>query len=301
MSHKFLNLLREIRPNAIWDFIKLGVVAMLASGLGLIYWLVQEYREAPFSVIVMIGIFFVSFAFTFVLFGYQKLKEKQPTEKQWYETPENDLISKSPEKDLVPKQLETKEKIQPVPILLIHKSEVPISIPNSRNLVKIISDGSKADAVVFAVEVHFKPSIDVSGTVEVEAHLQIDKNPRNKGLWLKSKKQTVRLSVGESDYLILAVQRFTKFYQYKIIQERIGGRIIQSGAFSQLPPDLMFEVEIVAKQSGKVVLTGIARLRLFDANLVKFGKIEVGEEAIFFGFTTDSAIHDGLMSLKPKL
>jgi hypothetical protein len=60
MSHKLLNFLREIRPNAVWDFIKLGVGLMLASFLGLGYWLMKQYREAPFSVMVMFGIFLTS-------------------------------------------------------------------------------------------------------------------------------------------------------------------------------------------------------------------------------------------------
>jgi hypothetical protein len=87
---------------------------MLASSLGLGYWFVQQYRETPFSVIVMFSIFSISFIFTFILFCYQKLKPKEPTEKQWYETPENELTAATPENANTSNLLPEKSDVEPL-------------------------------------------------------------------------------------------------------------------------------------------------------------------------------------------
>ena len=77
MLDKIIKLFHDIRPNAAWDFIKWGAAAMIASFLAIGYWLLQLYRDAPFSVVVMIAIFLISFFFIIVLYSYEKLSKSK--------------------------------------------------------------------------------------------------------------------------------------------------------------------------------------------------------------------------------
>ena len=49
---------------------------MLASLVAICYWLVQEIRQAPFSVKIMMGLFVFSSIITFVLYCYVKIRPK---------------------------------------------------------------------------------------------------------------------------------------------------------------------------------------------------------------------------------
>lgn len=265
---------------------------MLSSGLAIIYWLVQKYREAPFSVIVMVFIFLFSFASLVILFCYQKLKTKQTVGNQEHKSSENELTPQQSDKK-TPKQLVNQEKVEPTPILLVEKCQVPVTILNSRNLLSIKDDGGNADAIVFALELRFKPTVDINGSLQIEAFIKIGNNPRNKGFWLSTRQQKTRLSAGHSDYLILAINRNSRFYQYKIKSEGAGMRKILLGDLSQLESNLTFEVEIVAKKVDKVVFARNAKLHLYHLIAECEGGVIEGNEGVFFGFTTDSQIQDG--------
>lgn len=60
-------ILRELRPNVLWDFIKWGIWLMLAASSALIYYLWTSLNGLPFSVRIMLAIFGVSLLGVIVL------------------------------------------------------------------------------------------------------------------------------------------------------------------------------------------------------------------------------------------
>jgi hypothetical protein len=265
MSHKLLNLYREIRPNAVWDFIKLGVGVMIASLLGLGYWLVHQYREAPFSVLVMFGIFFTSFAFTFVLFGYQKLKTRQIPEKQWYETPENELTSE--QTNLEEKQEKVVEKSRSnlvclgIELIITEENEDGVFFKNHARV--FIKNNAYIPNSVMAISAEFRNE-PINGKIvlpekDVQAQIFFYKPDSNflhnrvhEGIWLGRKSSLTTFGVGNTQDLLLMVNNKTQFHIYDNKRWKAGHRLSSS---RNAPFEYDVYVRLFNKKSGMTLKT----------------------------------------------
>jgi hypothetical protein len=110
---KWLALYREIRPNALWDFIKLIfyllIIWAVYTGYQIRSWLAGVPSNVVFDVSVLFGLSLT----LLVLFIYAKRRKPK---KQWYQTPEYDLTSTSREEQSVKRE---ERPVMPIVILII--------------------------------------------------------------------------------------------------------------------------------------------------------------------------------------
>ncbi len=179
----------------------------------------------------------------------------------------------------------------PNPNIVIQKRTLNAWIGGNQNVLIATDESKDINVTAFGLEFRFKPSVDVSGSVVLEASVQINGKPFEKGSWLHAFDTHATLGIGESDHLVLAVKQAGELFQYKL-GKRSTGVMGNTMTFGQLVPlinDTSIEVEYVCTRHGKVIDTQTAKMRLF-----------VADEVTFFDFTTDSPIKHDYPLLEPK-
>lgn len=164
-------------------------------------------------------------------------------------------------KSLEPTPIKVEE---PLPNLSFRLVEINASLTN--NNLNLILERYNIDedkkVKVYAVEVRFAPTLNIGGSVSLEASLQINNQFYKKAHWLNSEESEITLSVGNYDNLIVAVGKSDGIYFYEIDWRYDGMETLPYGHFSSLADNTDFLVEIICKQKGKVILIKELKLRL---------------------------------------
>lgn len=160
------------------------------------------------------------------------------------------------------KKQEDIDNSEPLPALDIQTRKIHASISRFETL----SESRDVSTItIYGIEFRFKPSEGVKNHLELSASFRIGDDVFRHAFWLKSKNSIARLSAGESDDLILIVEKNNELFHYEVSKEKIrGNRILLRGVYNPLQQNnvIELEVEYICRQHRKIVQTKKATLRL---------------------------------------